>query len=341
VSEREERQLLERLEQGKKTTLALRAEIGKVIVGHESTLDGVVTALFAGGNVLLEGVPGLGKTLLVSTLARTLGLDFKRVQCTPDLMPADILGTRMLVEEPGGGRRFEFQPGPVFTQVLLADEINRATPKTQSALLEAMQERAVTVAGERRELGDPFLVLATQNPIEMEGTFPLPEAQLDRFMFKLLVEPPTVEQLGAIVDRTTGNVEDEVKTVVQADEIRSFKHAAREVLLPEAVKRFALELVDATHPERPSAPEAVRKWVRYGASPRAAQALVLAAKIFAAMDGRPNAGFDDVKWAALPVLRHRVVLSFEGEAEGASGDTVATQVIEAVSAKLERTLAGT
>ena len=317
-----------------------RSQLSRVVIGQQRMLDRIMVALLADGHCLLEGVPGLGKTLLVRTLARALGLDFKRIQCTPDLMPADILGTQMLVEEPGGGRRFEFQPGPVFTQVLLADEINRATPKTQSALLEAMQESAVTVSGERRSLGDPFLVLATQNPIEMEGTFPLPEAQLDRFMFKLLVEPPTVDELGEIVDRTTGRDAAAAAAVAQADELRAFKRAVREVLLPAPVKRFALDLVDATHPGRDAAPEEVRRWVRYGASPRAAQALVLGAKVRAALDGRPNAGFDDVRWATLPVLRHRIVLGFEGEAEGASGESLAARVLESVGEGLERGVVG-
>jgi len=322
--------LLERLARGRETAAAVRAEVAKVIVGHHETLDGLLVALLAGGHVLVEGVPGLGKTLLVRTLAASLDLGFNRIQCTPDLMPADVLGTRVLLEEPDGRRRFEFQAGPIFTQVLLADEINRATPKTQSALLEAMQERAVTVAGERRRLDDPFLVLATQNPIEMEGTFPLPEAQLDRFLFKLTVEPPSLDELESIVDRTTGPEQPEAHVVTSREEILSMRRAVREVPVPGPVQRYALRLVDATHPRSNGCPESVRRFIRFGASPRAAQALVLAAKVRAALDGRPNAAFDDVRWAARPALRHRILPSFEGEAEGASGDSLAGEVLQAV-----------
>jgi MoxR-like ATPase len=333
-------ELIDNLERGREQAEAIRDEVGKVIVGHREILEGVLVALFAGGHVLVEGVPGLGKTLLVRTVARSLGLDFNRVQCTPDLMPADVIGTRVLVEEPGGGRRFEFQRGPVFTHVLLADEINRATPRTQSALLEAMQETTVTVAGERHDLEAPFFVLATQNPIEMEGTFPLPEAQLDRFFFKLLIEPPDIDDLESIVDRTTGADEVEVRTVVDREQILAMRRLVREVPVPRPVKRYALRLTDATHPERGGCPAEVQRFVRYGCSPRAAQALVLAAKVRAALGGRPNASFEDVRWAAPAVLRHRIVLSFEGEAEGASGDSVARSVIESVPETEERVGAG-
>jgi len=318
------------LESGRQRLAGVREEVGRVVVGQREALEGLLVALLAGGHVLVEGVPGLGKTLLVRTLAGALGLEFKRIQCTPDLMPADILGTRILVEDPGGGRRFEFQEGPVFTQVLLTDEINRATPKTQSALLEAMQEHAVTVAGERRVLEEPFFVMATQNPIEMEGTFPLPEAQVDRFLFKLLVESPPIDELEAIVDRTTGPEEATPRPVLEASEILELRRAVREVPLPRPVKRYALRLVAATHPGADEAPEAVERFVRYGASPRGAQALVLAARIRAALDDRPNASFDDVRWAALPALRHRLVLGFEGVAEGATGDSIARAVLEEV-----------
>jgi MoxR-like ATPase len=318
------------LERGRKELGEVREQVGRVIVGQGEALEGLLVALLAGGHVLVEGVPGLGKTLLVRTLASTLGLEFKRIQCTPDLMPADVIGTRILSEEPGGGRRFEFQPGPVFTQVLLADEVNRATPKTQSALLEAMQEHTVTVAGERRVLNEPFFVMATQNPIEMEGTFPLPEAQVDRFLFKILVEPPGVDDMEEIVDRTTGGVEAHAQAVLDADRILDLRRAVREVPVPRPVKRYALRLVAATHPGSEGAPADVERFVRYGASPRGAQALVLAARIRAALDGRTNASFEDVRWAAVPALRHRLVLGFEGVAEGATGDSVARAVLDEV-----------
>jgi MoxR-like ATPase len=325
-----------RIERGRAMVEAVRREVGKLVVGQRETLDGVLVALLAGGHVLIEGVPGLGKTLLVRTLADSLGLTFKRIQCTPDLMPADVLGTRILVEEPDGRRRYEFQAGPVFTQVLLADEINRATPKTQSALLEAMQECAVTVAGEQRVLEAPFFVLATQNPIEMEGTFPLPEAQLDRFLFKLLMEFPPLEDLEAIVDRTTGPEAARAVVVVERDALLDLRSVVREIPVPAPVRSYASRVVEATHPDRPASPEAVRRFVRVGASPRAAQALVLAAKVRAALDGRSNAAIADVRWAGPPALRHRVVPSFEGEAEGVTGDHVVQAVLDAVPEVEER-----
>ncbi len=327
------------LERGRALMAAVRAEVGKRVVGHEQALEGLLVALLAGGHVLVEGVPGLGKTLLVRTLAETLNLDFKRIQCTPDLMPADVIGTRVLAADDDGHRRFEFQPGPLFTHPLLADEVNRATPTTQSALLAAMQESGVTVAGERRALEEPFFVMATQNPIEMEGTFPLPEAQLDRFLFKLVVEMPSLDELERIVDRTTGVAEAELAAVAGRREILELRQAVREILIPRPVQRFALRLVQATNPGRDDSPEEVRRFVRYGASPRGAQALVLAAKVRAALDGRPNAAFDDIRWAVLPALRHRIVLSFEGVAEGASGDSVVAAVVAAtpeLDEKLER-----
>ncbi len=318
------------LERGRELTAAVRREVGKRVVGQEKVLDGLLTALLAGGHVLVEGVPGLGKTLLVRTLAEALDLDFKRVQCTPDLMPADVIGTSILADREDGGRRFEFQPGPVFTHVLLADEVNRATPKTQSALLEAMQEGGVTVAGRRRPLEPPFFVMATQNPIEMEGTFPLPEAQLDRFLLKLVIEMPSFDELERIVDLTTGNAEEEVRPVAARAPLLELQRTVREVLVPVPVKRYALSLVEATHPDRERAPEEVRRFVRYGSSPRGAQALILAAKVTAALDGRPNAAFDDVRRALLPALRHRLVLSFEGMAEGASGESILERVLDSV-----------
>jgi MoxR-like ATPase len=322
--------LEQRLEAGRSWVAQLREEIARVVVGQQEPLEGLTVALLAGGHVLLEGVPGLGKTLMVRTMASALGLRFRRIQCTPDLMPADVLGTTILLEEPSGARRYEFRPGPVFTQILLADEINRATPKTQSALLEAMQEHAVTVAGEQRVLEEPFFVLATQNPIEMEGVFPLPEAQLDRFLFKLSIRFPSVEELGLIVDRTTGVEQQPIDAVVRRDQLLDLRRSVREVPLPDAVKQYALRIVEATHPDRPGTPEKLKRFVRVGASPRAAQALILAAKVRAALDGRTNAAFDDVRWAARPALRHRLVLSFEGEAEGATGDALVDTVLESV-----------
>lgn len=319
------------LAEGRGLMAKVKAEVSRLIVGHEPVLDGILISLAARGHVLIEGVPGLGKTLLVKSLAASLGLSFKRVQCTPDLMPADILGTRVLVEDASGRRSFEFSPGPVFTQILLADEINRATPKTQSALLEAMQENAITIAGERRPLPDPFFVLATQNPIEMEGTFPLPEAQLDRFFFKLVVSPPSLAELEQIVDRTTSASEIAIAPAGTAREFLAFAAAVREIPISQPVKHYALRLVAATHPASPESPEPVKRFVRYGASPRAAQALVLAAKARAALDGRFAASFADVERAALPALRHRLVLNFEGIAEGQTGDAITEAVLSSIS----------
>src|SRR5687768_5866884 len=295
---------------------SLRAEVGKVIVGHGETVEGVLTCLLAGGHGLLEGVPGLGKTLLVRTLAQALDLPFARIQFTPDLMPADIVGTNIVMEDPSRGRFFQFQPGPVFSNIVLADEINRATPKTQSALLEAMQEHAVTIAGVQHRLVEPFFVLATQNPIEMEGTYPLPEAQLDRFLYKLLVPSPSLAELSTIVDRTTGATTPEVRPVLAAGEILEMQQLAREVPIAGHVKEFALKVMLATHPESEFAPESTNRFVRYGSSPRGAQALILAAKIRALLQGRFNVAFEDVQHVAVPALRHRILLNFEGEAEG-------------------------
>ncbi|MBI3269204.1 MAG: AAA family ATPase [Planctomycetes bacterium] len=306
---------------------ALRAEIGKVIVGHAEIVDQVLLALVAGGHVLLEGVPGLGKTLLVKTLSESLALRFARVQFTPDLMPADITGTTIVAEDAEGARTFQFQQGPVFTNVLLADEINRATPKTQSALLEAMQERSVTVAGTRYALEDPFFVLATQNPIEMEGTFPLPEAQTDRFFFKVEVQPSKLDDLVEILDRTTRRATAQPRAVLTAEDVRWLRDLSRDVPIASHVTRYAARLVLATHPETPEAAPAARKYVRYGASPRGAQALVLGAKILALDKGRYNVSFEDVRAVAFPALRHRVILNFEGEAEGIRPDTLLQKVL--------------
>jgi MoxR-like ATPase len=310
----------------------LRAEIEKVIVGHADIIGGVLTAMFSGGHVLLEGVPGLGKTLLIKTLAGTLDLSFSRVQFTPDLMPADILGTNVMVLDAVGGRHFQFQPGPIFTHILLADEVNRATPKTQSALLEGMQEQSVTVAGSSRPLPCPFFVLATQNPIEMEGTYPLPEAQLDRFIFKLKVRYPAIEELNAIIDRTTQSQPAAVKRVMDGPTVLSFQGLIREVPIASHVRDFATRIVMATHPQWEHAPEMTRRFVRYGASPRGAQALVLGAKVRALTEGRYNVSMEDIRALAPAALRHRVLLNFAGESEAIDTDTLIAQVVDKVEA---------
>ena len=303
----------------------LFAEIGRRLVGQTSIVEGVVSALLAGGHVLLEGVPGLGKTLLVKTLAEALDLSFARVQFTPDLMPADVIGTNMIVET-GGERRFEFQRGPVFAHLVLADEINRATPKTQSALLEAMQEQSVTVGKQTYPLPPPFFVLATQNPIEMEGTYPLPEAQLDRFLFKLRVELPGRDELHAILDRTTGASDPAVRAVLGRARILEMRELCRQVPVARPIQDYAVRLVEATHPARSSIPE-VKKLVRYGSSPRGAQAVILAAKIRALSAGRFAPSFDDIRRSAAPALRHRVLLNCEGEAEGVSTDALLDTIL--------------
>ena len=300
----------------------VRGELSRVIVGHQELLDLVVTALFAGGHVLLEGVPGLGKTLLVRTLAQALDLRFARIQFTPDLMPADILGTNLVVQDDAGRRRFEFQPGPIFGQIVLADEINRATPKTQSALLEAMQEHAVSIAGESRPIEEPFFVLATQNPIEMEGTYPLPEAQLDRFLFKLRVAFPALDELREIADRTTGPEPAAARRVVDGATLRRFQAFAREVPVAAHVQEYAARLVLATHPEPAETAESARRFVRYGASPRGLQALIRAGKVRALAQGRAHVATDDLRALAVPSLRHRILLNFEGEAQGIEPERV-------------------
>ncbi len=308
---------------------ALVDEVGKVIVGHRNVVEGVLTAIFVGGNVLLEGVPGLGKTMLVRTLSDVMSLEFSRIQFTPDLMPADVIGTNVVMEDPDTGRRrFEFQKGPVFTQLLLADEINRATPKTQSALLEAMQERSVTVGGELHTLASPFFVLATQNPIEQEGTYPLPEAQLDRFLFKLTVGYSDLEELMTIVDRTTSGHNPEVQSRIDGPGIIRFQKLVRGAIVAPHVKEFAARLVLATHPGGQHAPGVTGKYVRCGASPRAAQALVLAGKVNALTAGRFHVGYQDIAAAALPVLRHRVLLNFEAEADRIDPDAIVEQIVE-------------
>ena len=306
----------------------LRREVGKVIVGHDEIVEGVLTCLFVSGHALLEGVPGLGKTYLIRTLAEALQLEFSRIQFTPDLMPADVIGTNVLREDPGtGARSFEFQKGPLFGQIILADEINRATPKTQSALLEAMQEHAITSGRHRYVLKEPFLVMATQNPIEQEGTYPLPEAQLDRFFYKLLVNYSNKDELKTILDRTTTGYKADVKVAMTGQEIIGAQHLVRQVVMAPHVQDYAIRIVMATHPEGRFAVEATNKYVRWGASPRGAQAVTLGAKLQALLDGRFNASFSDVQRVYLPAMRHRVLLNFEGEAEGISTDDVLNEIV--------------
>ncbi len=316
--------------------LAVREQIGRVIVGHDEIVHGVLTCLFVGGHCLLEGVPGLGKTLLVRTLAKTLNLEFSRIQFTPDHMPADILGTNMVMETPEGKRIFEFHRGPIFTQICLADEINRATPKTQSAMLEAMQEGTVNSGGVRYPLEQPFFVMATQNPIEQEGTYPLPEAQLDRFFFKLLVGYSDREELKTILDRTTTGYKPQIKPVMTGDRIIAGQNLVKRIVVAPHVQDYAIRLTLATHPNGAIAPPTVNKYVRWGSSPRGAQAISLAAKIYAMLDGRYNVSFDDVKKAALPALRHRLLLNFEGEAEGLSTDFVLNEILGALPTAEEK-----
>jgi MoxR-like ATPase len=317
------------------TYAALRAEIGQVIVGQDEIVDGTLTAIFAGGHVLLEGVPGLGKTLLVRTLGEVLELSFSRIQFTPDLMPADILGTNLVMETPDGRRAFEFQRGPVFAHLILADEINRATPKTQSALLEAMQERQVTAGGELRRLPEPFFVLATQNPIDQEGTYPLPEAQLDRFFFKLLVGYPSAAELTEVLNRTTENLQPHVRRVLQRDQLLELQRLVRQVPVASHVKDYAVRLVLATHPKTPTAVPVATQFLRFGSSPRGAQTLLLGAKVRALAQGRFNVSFEDVQAVALPALRHRLILNFEAEAEGVTTDQIISRVLQEVPRTIE------
>ena len=306
-----------------------KAEILKMIVGHQDIVEGTLICLLAGGHCLLEGVPGLGKTMLVRVLSDVLDLQFSRIQFTPDLMPADILGTNVVLENDKGGRLFEFQPGPIFANLILADEINRATPKTQSALLEAMQEQHITIGRTTYNLKQPFFVMATQNPLEMEGTYPLPEAQMDRFMFKLKVSYPSAEEFHTILDRTTQASHPEVSKVVNAQRIIEMRHIVREVPIAHHVQDFAVKLVMATQPGTPVSHPLANKYVRYGASPRGAQGLVIAGKIRALLQGRFNVSRDDIRDVALPALRHRLLLNFEGEAEGLSTDDIIRDIVKA------------
>ena len=308
----------------------IEREVGRVIVGQRDLVRQTLTGLLANSHVLLEGVPGLGKTMLVRTIADVIDCTFNRIQFTPDLMPADITGTNILIEE-GGARVFRFQPGPIFANLVLADEINRATPKTQSSLLEAMQEHQVTVARQRFPLDPPFFVLATQNPLEMEGTYPLPEAQLDRFLFKVMVPFPSEDDLITIMDRTTGADSVTAAKVTTADEIVEMQRLARAVPIAPHITAYAVSVLAASHPDQPRAPELVREYVRYGGSPRGAQALVTAGKIFALLDGRFNVSVDDIRAAALPALRHRMILNFEGEAEGITTEAAIRTILDSVS----------
>jgi MoxR-like ATPase len=327
--------MTERAAQFRQRFAALEAEIGKVIVGQPEVVRGVLTCLFVGGHVLLEGVPGLGKTLLIRTLASALSLKFSRIQFTPDLMPSDIIGTNIISEDSQGRRDFRFQSGPLFAQLVLADEINRATPKTQSALLEAMQEHVVTVGGHSHKLEEPFFVLATQNPIEQEGTYPLPEAQLDRFFFKLIVPFTTRAELNTILDRTTRNENPKAEPVMDAGEIVQWMGLVREVLVAGPVQDYAIRMLLATHPESEFATDDTKRFLRAGASPRGAQTLILAAKVRALLEGRYNVSFEDVRKVYLAAMRHRVLLNFEAQAENVSPDSVLTAIMGGVKEKLE------
>ena len=315
------------VDQFRERFVRIKDELGRMIVGQDEIIEGVLVAFFAAGHVLLEGVPGLGKTMLVRTLADAVNLKFSRVQFTPDLMPSDIIGTNIIREDEHGRKSFQFQPGPVFANILLADEINRATPKTQSALLEAMQEKHVTVAGETHTVEEPFMVLATQNPLEMEGTYPLPEAQLDRFLFKLKVTFPTADDLHTILDRTTQTGAPQIAKVINAEEVLAMRATVRDVPMTREVQARAIAIVLATHPDHADAAPLAKRFVRYGASPRGVQALILAAKIYALLDGRYHVSRADIEKAALPSLRHRIILNFEGEAEGASSERVLEEIL--------------
>jgi len=320
----------ERIQSFRDSYAALRAEIGKVIVGHDAIVEGTLIALFAGGHVLLEGVPGLGKTLLVRTLSQVLDLSFSRIQFTPDLMPADILGTNIVMENASGRREFQFQSGPIFAHLLLADEINRATPKTQSALLEAMQEHQVTAGGALRPLEEPFFVMATQNPIDQEGTYPLPEAQLDRFFFKILVGYPSPSELAEVLNRTTTGAKTQVNKVVNRETLIELMDLVREVPVASHVKDYAVRLVLATHPRSETAAAISNQYLRFGSSPRGGQALLLGGKVRALTQGRFNVSFDDIEAVTATALRHRLIPNFEAEAEGITTDHVIAQVLQDV-----------
>ena len=314
---------------------ALRTEIGKVIVGHEAIVEGTLIAVFGNGHVLLEGVPGLGKTLLVRTLSEVLDMSFNRIQFTPDLMPADILGTNMVMETAGGKREFQFQRGPIFAHLILADEINRATPKTQSAMLEAMQEKSVTAGGEIRKLAEPFFVLATQNPIDQEGTYPLPEAQLDRFFFKLVVTYPSGAELSEVLTRTTEGAKAQINRVLTKEQILELQSLVRQVPVASHVKDYAVRLILATHPKTDTAAPVTNQYLRFGSSPRGGQTLILGAKVRALTQGRFNVSFEDIQAVATAALRHRLILNFEAEAEGITTDHIIAQILKDVPKNAE------
>lgn len=308
----------------------VRQELRKVVVGHEELIEGIFIALICGGHCLLEGVPGLGKTLMVRCLGELLDLTFSRIQFTPDLMPADITGTNVLNEDANGRKVFEFQPGPVFANIVLADEINRATPKTQSALLEAMQDQSVTAGGKIHGIHNPFVVLATQNPIEMEGTYPLPEAQVDRFFFKLVVRYPSYEEMGRIADLTTAAPPGPLNKVLSAEDLLAMRRLVREVPIAEPVRDYAVRLVMATHPDSELSTPLARQYMLYGASPRGLQTLILSAKARALLSGRPNVSFDDVRRDVLPGLRHRMLLNLAADAEGITPERILAEALERV-----------
>ncbi len=307
---------------------ALQAEIAKEVVGYHDVIENVLISLFAGGHVLLEGVPGIGKTTLVRVLSKALSVEFSRVQFSPDLMPADIVGTNVLVVSESGDKEFRFQQGPIFANVVLADEINRATPKTQSAMLEAMQEHRVTVGGTTYDLDQPFFVLGTQNPIEMEGTYPLPEAQVDRFLFKLDVDYLSEEELLAVVDRTTADEVPQINGVLSGAEIVEMRKVVRQVAVADHVKRYAVRLISATHPGSPASTTSVNRYLKLGSSPRGVQALMLAGKVRALIQGRSHLACEDIRQVATPALRHRCLLNFEGEAEDIKADTIVAEILD-------------
>jgi len=318
------------------TVAAIEAEIGRVIVGQHALVKEVLRALLAEGHILLEGVPGLGKTMLLKALSESLDMPWSRIQFTPDLMPADIVGTQILHQGADGARELQFRPGPITANLVLADEVNRATPKTQSAMLEAMQERAVTIAGETRPLPRPFMVMATQNPLEMEGTYPLPEAQLDRFLLKAIVPFPSADELVTIIERTTGSATTQPRPVADAGTVSAMVALTRQVPVPDHVVRHAVDLVVASHPDHEQAPEAIRRYVRYGASPRGVQAMILTAKATAIMDGRPSVSVADIRAAAVPALRHRLVVGYEATADATSTD----DLVEALLAQVTEPTSG-
>lgn len=327
--------LEKRAEEFRQAFQRVQTEIGKVMVGHRDIVDGVLTCLFVGGHALLEGVPGLGKTLLVRTLAQVLDLKFNRIQFTPDLMPSDIIGTNIVLEDDQGRRNFQFQRGPIFAQIVLADEINRATPKTQSALLEAMQEHSITVGGTQHRLQEPFFVMATQNPIEQEGTYPLPEAQLDRFFFKLVVNYSSREEIGLILDRTTRSESPQPEQVMDGETILKYQNLVKEVLIAPPIQDYAIRLILATHPKGPYAHALANQYIRCGASPRGAQSLVLAAKVRALLAGRYNVSLEDIRVSYLPALRHRILLNFDAQAESIESDTLLKQILEGTPEQLK------